>query len=70
MLTEHTHSTEGLLTHVGMSDCFITLPHPALECGIVTAWWQCQVEGGQGGHGCGAATSGTSLASDHLKGAS
>ncbi len=44
MLTEHTHSTEGLLTHVGTADCFITLPHPARECGIVTAWWQCQVE--------------------------
>jgi hypothetical protein len=36
---------EGLLTHVGTADCFITLPHPALECGIVTAWWQWQVEG-------------------------
>jgi hypothetical protein len=46
MVKEHTQSTEGLLTHVGMADCFITLPHPALECGIVTAWWQCQVEGG------------------------
>ena len=45
MLTEHTHSTEGLLTHVGMADCFITRPHRALECGIVTAWWQTQVEG-------------------------
>ena len=45
MVTEHTQSTEGLLTHVGMADCFITLPHPALECGIVTAWWQSQVEG-------------------------
>jgi hypothetical protein len=44
MLTEHTHSMEGLLTHVGTADCFITLPHPALKCGIVTAWWQCQVE--------------------------
>ena len=44
MLTEHTHSTEGLLTHVGSADCFIAVPHPALECGIVTAWWQCQVE--------------------------
>ncbi len=38
-------SMEGLLTHVGTADCFIALPHPALECGIVTAWWQCQVEG-------------------------
>jgi len=45
MRTEHTHSTEGLLTHVGMADCFITRPHPALECGIVTAWWQAQVAG-------------------------
>ncbi len=45
MLTERTlHSMEGLLTHAGSADCFITLPHPALECGIVTAWWQCQVE--------------------------
>jgi len=35
---------EGLLTHVGTADCFIALPHPAPECGIVTAWWQCQVE--------------------------
>ncbi len=35
---------EGLLTHVATADCFITLPHPALECGIVTAWWQSQVE--------------------------
>ena len=38
-------SMEGLLTHVGTADCFIALPHPALECGIVTAWWQCQMEG-------------------------
>ncbi len=45
MVTEHTHSTEGLLTHVGMADCFINRPHPALQCGIVTAWWHCQVEG-------------------------
>jgi len=44
MVTEHRPSMEGLLTHVGRADCFITLPHPALECGIVTAWWQCQVE--------------------------
>lgn len=36
---------QGLLTHVAMADCFITVPHPALECGIVTAWWQSQVEG-------------------------
>jgi len=49
MVTEHRRSMEGLLTHVGTADCFITLPHPALECGIVTAWWQCQV-GGEHGH--------------------
>jgi hypothetical protein len=36
---------KGLLTHVATADCFITLPHPALECGIVTAWWQAEVEG-------------------------
>jgi hypothetical protein len=40
----HRHM-EGLLTHVARADCFLTLPHPALECGIVTAWWQSQVEG-------------------------
>ena len=45
MVTEHRRSMEGLLTHVGTADCFTTLPHPALECGIVTAWWQRQVEG-------------------------
>jgi len=45
MVMEHTHSREGLLTHVGRADCFITLPHPALECGIVTAWWQSMVAG-------------------------
>ena len=44
MVTEHRRSMEGLLTHVGTADCFTTLPHPALECGIVRAWWQCQVE--------------------------
>ncbi|MGH7569238.1 MAG: hypothetical protein ACREL9_09750 [Gemmatimonadales bacterium] len=35
---------EGLLTHVASTDCFVTQPHPALECGIVTAWWRCQKE--------------------------
>jgi hypothetical protein len=35
---------EGLLTHVATADCFITTPHLALECGIITAWWQFQVE--------------------------
>ncbi len=43
-LTEHTRIMEGLLTHVATADCFLTTPHPALECGIVTAWWQFQVE--------------------------
>ena len=43
VLTEYT-TMEGLLTHVARADCFITLPHPALACGIVTAWWQSQVE--------------------------
>lgn len=43
MLTERTPSMEGLLTHVGRADCFITRPHSARECGIVTAWWQCHV---------------------------
>ena len=36
---------EGLLTHVGSADCFITPPHPAQDCGIVTAWWHYQVKG-------------------------
>ena len=36
---------EGLLTHVATADCFITPPHPALDCGIVTAWWNYQVKG-------------------------
>jgi hypothetical protein len=39
---------EGLLTHIAAADCFITLPHPALACGIVTAWWQSQVESDAG----------------------
>jgi len=36
---------EGLLTHVATADCFIMPPHPALDCGIVTAWWHYQVKG-------------------------
>ena len=36
---------EGLLAHVATADCFITAPHPALGCGIVTAWWHDQVMG-------------------------
>ena len=69
MVTEHRRSMEGLLTHVGTADCFITRPHPALECGIVTAWWQCQVEANTAmraaarGRATAAATSGASLAS-------
>src|SRR3989449_10839577 len=69
MVSEHRRSMEGLLTHVGTADCFITLPHPALECGIVTAWWQCQVEantamrGAARGRATAAATSGASLTS-------
>ncbi len=30
---------------VATTDCFLTLPHSALACGIVTAWWRFQVEG-------------------------
>lgn len=51
MLTEHTDTMEGLLTHVATADCFITLPHPTLECGIVTAWWRSQVQGEGEGEG-------------------
>jgi hypothetical protein len=43
-LTERTRTMEGLLTHVATADCFLARPHPALECGIVSAWWQFQVE--------------------------
>ena len=43
LLAEQTQGMEGLLTHVAAADCFIALPHPALACGIVTAWWQSQV---------------------------
>ncbi|MGH8620970.1 MAG: hypothetical protein ACRET3_02435 [Burkholderiales bacterium] len=45
MLTEHTDTLEGLLTHVARADCMMMLPHRALECGIVAAWWR-QVETG------------------------
>ena len=45
MLAEHADTVEGLLTHVATADCFLTLPHSALACGIVTAWWRFQVEG-------------------------
>ena len=43
-LTEYIQM-EGLLTHVATADCLITPPHPALDCGIVTAWWHYQVKG-------------------------
>ena len=51
MLAEQTHGMEGLLTHIAAADCFITLPHQALACGIVTAWWQSQVETDAGTRG-------------------
>jgi len=44
VLTEYT-TMEGLLTHGATIDCFITPPHQALDCGIVTAWWHYQVKG-------------------------
>jgi hypothetical protein len=46
MHTDQIRTKEGLLTHVAAADCFITLPHPALKCGIVTAWWESQVDPG------------------------
>jgi hypothetical protein len=67
MLKEH-HTMEGLLTHVGSADCFITPPHPAQDCGIVTAWWHYQVKGTHDhtaaarGRATPAATSGTTTA--------
>lgn len=39
------HIMEGMLTHVARADCFITPPHRALDCGIVTAWWHFRVMG-------------------------
>ena len=36
---------KGLLTHAATADCLVAQPHPTRECGIVTAWWQAQVEG-------------------------
>jgi len=55
---------EGLLTHVATADCFITPPHAALDCGIVTAWWRYQVKGTRPHHG----SMGTSNASGNLRG--
>ena len=54
---------EGLLTHVATTDCFITPPHRALNCGIVTAWWHYQVKRARPHHGIG----GTSNASGNLR---
>ena len=48
---EGAHIMEGLLTHVATADCFITPPHPALDCGIVMAWWHYQVKGTRPHHG-------------------
>jgi hypothetical protein len=50
---------EGLLTHVATADCFITPPHRALDCGIVTAWWHYQVIGDTGNHGSTTTSSGS-----------
>jgi hypothetical protein len=54
---------EGLLTHVATVDCFITPPHPALDCGIVTAWWHYQVKGKRPHHG----STGTSNGSGNVR---
>ena len=54
---------EGLLTHVATVDCFITPPHPALDCGNVTAWWHYQVKGTRPHHG----STGTSNGSGNLR---
>ena len=42
--TERAPTIEGLLTHLATTDCFVTQPHSALECGIVTAWWRLHEE--------------------------
>jgi len=49
---------ESLLTHVAAADCFIAPPHRALDCGIVTAWWQYQVKGTGAHHGSMSTSSG------------
>jgi hypothetical protein len=33
---------DGTVTHIATRECLITQPHPALECGIVTARRRCQ----------------------------
>jgi hypothetical protein len=55
----------GQLTHIATADCFITLPHPMLECGIVTAWWQSQVLGRPGHLGVGGKRGGSSWSPRH-----
>jgi len=55
---------EGLFTHVATADCFITPPHAALDCGIVTAWWHYQVNRTRPHHG----SARTSNGSGNLRG--
>jgi hypothetical protein len=55
---------ESLLTHVATADCFITPPHAALDCGIVTAWWQYQVKGTRPRHGSTTSNGGGNLRDD------
>ena len=52
---------EGLLTPVATADCFITPPHPAPDCGIVTAWWHYQVKGTRPHHGSTRTSNGSAL---------
>lgn len=35
---------DGMVTHIATCDCLVTQPHPAVDCGIVTARRQCQEE--------------------------
>jgi hypothetical protein len=35
----------GTVTHIATRECPITQPHPAGECGVVTARRHCQEEG-------------------------
>ena len=35
---------DGMVTHIATCDCLVTQPHPAVDCGIVTAGRQCQEE--------------------------
>jgi hypothetical protein len=56
---------EGLLTHVATADCLITPPHPALDCGIVTAWWHYQVKGTQPHHSSTRTRNGSAFTDNH-----